>query len=69
MTADEKYYLLKRDSSTQPIQILASQKEKTFPQFFSAFLNYRLNFGNFQKKKGDPHRRSFFEITGPGKGD
>ena len=34
----------------QPIQILLSQKQKTFSQFFSAFLKSTLNLENFQKK-------------------
>ena len=38
LTDDEKYSLLYRENLTQPIQILLSQKRKTFSQFFSAFL-------------------------------
>ena len=34
----------------QPIKILVSQKEKTFSQFFSAFLKFSLNSEHFQKK-------------------
>ena len=44
LTDDEKYSLLYRENLTQPIQILLSQKQKTFPQFFSAFLRSTLNF-------------------------
>ena len=54
MTDDEKYSLLYRENLTQPIQILLSQKQKTFSQFFSAFLKYKLNFEHFQKKV-DPY--------------
>ena len=36
---------------TQPIQILLSEKQKTFSQFFSAILKSILNFENFGKKK------------------
>ena len=54
LTDDEKYSLLYRENLTQPIQILLSQKQKTFSQFFSAFLKYTLNFEHFQKKD-DPH--------------
>ena len=50
LSEDDKYCLLYRDNLTQPIQILLSQKEKTFSQFFSAFLKSTLNFGHFQKK-------------------
>ena len=50
LTDDDKYFLLYGDNLTQPIQILLSQKQKTFSQFFSAFLKSTLNFENFQKK-------------------
>ena len=50
MTANDKYSLLNRDNLTQPIKILVSQKEKTFSQFFSAFLKFSLNSEHFQKK-------------------
>ena len=49
-TDDDKYSLLYRDNLTQPIQILLSQKQKTFFQFFSAFLKSTLNFSHFKKK-------------------
>ena len=50
LTDDDKYSLLYRDNLTQPIQILLSQKQKTFSQFFSGFLKRTLNFEHFQKK-------------------
>ena len=50
LTDDEKYCLLYRDNLRQPIQILLSQKLKTFSEFFPAFLKSTLNFENFQKK-------------------
>ena len=50
LTDDDKYCLLYRDNLTQPIQIPLSQKQKTFSQFFSAFLKSTLNFEHFQKK-------------------
>ena len=62
LTDDEKYSLLYRENLTQPIQILLSQKRKTFSRFFSAFLKYILNFEHFQKKD-DPHSRFSFQIT------
>ena len=43
LTDDEKYSLLYRDNLTQPIQILLSQKPKTFSESFSAFLKSTLN--------------------------
>ena len=53
--ADEKHYLLNRDNLTQPIQIQLSQKQKTFSQFFFAFLESMLNFKHLPKED-DPHR-------------
>ena len=50
LTDDDKYSLLYGDNLTQPIEILLSQKQKTFSQFGSAFLKSTLNFEHFQKK-------------------
>ena len=55
LPADEKHYLLNRDNLTQPIQIQLSQKQKTFSQFFFAFLESMLNFKHLPKED-DPHR-------------
>ena len=68
LTADDKYSLLNTDNLMQPIQILLSQKQKTFWQFFSALLRCTLNFEHFQKKD-DPHSRCISEITVSEKGD
>ena len=68
LTDDEKYCLLYRDNLTQAIQILLSQKKKTFSQFFSAFLKSTLNFEHFQQKD-DPHSRCISQITVSEKGD
>ena len=68
LTADDKYSLLNRDSLTQSIQTLLSQKQKTFSQIFSSFLKSTLNFEHFQKKD-DPHSRCISEITVSEKGD
>ena len=68
LTDDEKYSLLYTDNLTQPIQILLSQKRKTFSQFFAAFLKPTLNFEHFQKKH-DPHSRCSSQITVSEKGD
>ena len=62
MTADDKYSLLNRDNLTQPIQTLLSQKQKTFPQYFPAFLKAALKFEIFQKKD-DSNNRCVFENT------
>ena len=50
LSEDERYCLLYKDNLLQPIQILLSQKQKTFSQFFSPFLKSTLNFERFQKK-------------------
>ena len=67
-TDDDKYSLLYRHNLTQPIQILLSQKGKTFSQFFSPFLKSTLNFEHFQKKD-DPHSRCISQITVSEKGE
>ena len=54
LTVDEKHYLLNRDNLTQPIQMQLYQKQKTFSEFFFAFLKSILNFKHFPKKD-DPH--------------
>ena len=68
LTDDEKYSLLYRENLTQPIQILLSQKQKSFSEFFSAFLKSTLNFAHFQKKV-DPHSPCSSKITVSEKGD
>ena len=68
LTDDEKYSLLYRENLTQPIQILLSQKQKTFSQFFSAFSKSTLNFEDFQKKD-QPHSRIISQITVSEKGE
>ena len=68
LTDDEKYSLLYRENLTQPIQILLSQKPKTFSPFFSAFLKSTLNFEHFQKKD-DPHSLIISQITVCEKGE
>ena len=68
LTDDEKYSLLYRHNLTQPIQILLSQKRKTFSQLFSKILKPTLNFEHFQKKD-DPHSRCISQISASKKGD
>ena len=68
LTDDDKYSLLYRDNLTQPIQILLSEKQKTFSEFFSAFLKSTFNFAHFQRKD-DPHSRFISQITVSEKGD
>ena len=62
LPADEEYPVLNRDNLTIPIHMQLSQKQKTFSEFFSAFLKSRSNFEHF-KKKDDLHRFCNFEIT------
>ena len=50
LSEDDKYCLLYKDNLLQPMQILLSQKQKTFSEFFSPFLKSTLNFERFQKK-------------------
>ena len=50
LTVDEKHYLLTRDNLTQTIQIQLSQKQKTFFEFFFAFLKSILHFKHLSEK-------------------
>ena len=54
LAADEKYLVVHNDNVTIPIQIQLSEKQKTFSQFFVAFLKCISNFERFQEKD-DPH--------------
>ena len=62
LTDDHKYSLLYRDNLMQPIQILLSQKQKPFSQFFSSFLKSILNLEHF-RIKDDPHRRCISQVS------
>ena len=44
------------------IKMQLYEKQKTFSELFSVFLNSSLNFKNFQKKD-DSHRFFIFEMT------
>ena len=50
LSLDDKNYLLNRDNLTQSIQIQVAQKQKTFSDFFFAFLKSILNFKHLAKK-------------------
>ena len=67
LTDDDKYSLLYRDNLTQQIQILLSQKPKTFSELSSKILKPTLNLEHFQKKV-DPHSRCSSQITVSEKG-
>ena len=62
LSADGKYSLLNRDNLMQPIQMQLYRKQKTFSDFFSAFLKSSLNFEHFQKKD-DSHSWGISKIT------
>ena len=68
LTDDDKYSLLYRDNLPQQIQILLSQKPKTFSKLSSEILNRTLNFEHFQKKD-HPHSRIISKITVSEKGE
>ena len=68
LTDDDKYFLLYRDNLTQKIQILLSQKPKTFSKLSSEILKPTLNFEHFLKKD-DPPSRCSSQITVSEKGD
>ena len=50
LITDDKHYLLNRDNLRQPIQMQLSQKQKTFSEFFLAFLKSTLNFKHLPNK-------------------
>ena len=54
LTADENHYLLNRDNLTYRIQMQLFKKQKTFSEFFFAFLKSIVNFEYFPKKD-DPY--------------
>ena len=49
LAVNHKHYLLNRDNLTQPIQMILSEKQKNFSEFFFAFLKSILNFDICQK--------------------
>ena len=68
LTDDGKCSLLYRNNLMQAIQILLSHKQKTFSEFFFAFLKSALNFEH-SGKKDDPPSRCISQITVSEKGD
>ena len=62
LAADGKYPLLDRENLMMPIQMQLSRNQKTFSQFFAAFLKPRLTFEHFQNKD-DIHDFCISEIT------
>ena len=68
LTDNEKYSLLYRENSAQPIEILLSLNRKTFSHFSFGFLKSTVNFAHFQKKDYS-HSRCVSEITVSKKGE
>ena len=62
LAANKKYPVLTRDNLTIPFQMQLSPKQKIFPQFFAAFLKFRLNF-KFFETNDDLHRFFVSETT------
>ena len=62
LSADSKCSLLNRDNLTKPIQLQLYRKQKTFSDFFAAFLKSSSNFEDFFKKD-DRHSWFISEIT------
>ena len=54
MTTDDKYSRRNMLNFTQQFEQTLSQKQKTFSQFFLAFLKCALNLQNFWKKDDYP---------------
>ena len=50
LTANDKYSLNSKNKWMQTIQMLWSEKQNIFSDFFSAFFQSALNFEHFQKK-------------------
>ena len=50
LTADEWYSLISKNKWMEIIQMLFSQKQNIFYEFFSAFFESTLNFQDFQRK-------------------
>ena len=62
LVVDEKFPVLHRDNLTIPIQMILSQKQKTFSHFFAKFSKSSWNFKYFEPKD-DPYRFCISEIT------
>ena len=58
-TAYDKYSVLNKQYLLHPIHMQFTQKQKTFSQFFSAFLKSRLNFEHIQKNRSHSYPMFF----------
>ena len=61
LTADDKYFLRNRKNLPQPIELPLSKIQKSFSQFFAAYLKSTLNVEHFEKED-NPYRICIFEI-------
>ena len=61
LTADDKYSSTNMKNLPQQFQTPLSPKQKTFSEFFNAFLKYAWNLEHFQKKD-EYHSLIIFEI-------
>ena len=61
LPANDKYLVLNSYKLMTSIQMHLYEKQKTFCEFFSAFLNSSLSFEHFEKKD-DPHRFCISEM-------
>ena len=50
LTANDKFSLNSKDKWMQTVQMLLSQKQNNFSEFFSAFFESGINFEHFKKK-------------------
>ena len=50
LTANDNYSLISKAKWMETIQMLLSQKQNNFSEFFSSFIESALNFEHFQKK-------------------
>ena len=57
MTVNDKHYVLNTDNVPQPVHMQLSQKQKTFSEYFFAFLKSILNFKDYTKKYDAPSWR------------
>ena len=62
LTVDDKYSLLNKGNLTQSIRIHLPNRQQTFSDLFSAFLEVELNVEHFHIKDG-PHSLFVSEIT------
>ena len=60
--ANEKNPVFNKENLMIPIQMILSQKQKTFSEFFARFLKHTINFEDLEKQH-DSHRFCISEIT------